>query len=212
MTRTRLRASALALTLAVGAGGALAAAPGAAAAAPVPAAVPASAQVDTQQVAAVDAAVLVALHDSNLNEIRAGRLALERATDARIRELARMFIAHHTRLDGRTQWAAEQLGVDLPNEPSAQTRLELALLRQFRGADFDRAWLVQQLVSHARSILVTEVALALGRERPVLGLAAAAAPVIQHHYEELRELADDYGIPAPSLEDLPRAPRSGARG
>jgi len=150
----------------------------------------------------VDRAFLVVAHDSNLNEILAGQLALARATDERVRALARMFIEHHTLLDQQVRQVAQRLHVRLPNEPSAQTQLELALLSQFSGAQFDRAWLIQQLIAHARAIVLTEIELTLGRQRLVLALAAAAAPVIQRHYQELRTLAADYGIPAPALADV----------
>jgi hypothetical protein len=78
----------------------------------------------------------------------------------------------------------------------------LALLAQFSGAQFNRAWLIQQLVAHARAIVLTEIELTLGRQRLVLALAASAAPVIQQHYRELRSLAAKYDIPAPTLADL----------
>jgi putative membrane protein len=155
-----------------------------------------------RRVARVDRAFLIAAHDSNLNEILAGRLALRRATDPRVRDLARMFIRDHTVADRQVRLVAARLRVKLPNEPSAQTQLELALLANFRGAAFNRAWVTQQLVAHARAIVLTEIELILGRERPVLELARATAPVIQRHYNELRDLARDYGIHAPTLAEL----------
>ena len=203
-TRTAVFAAALTLGIGVvGAAPATATAPVAATAATAaPVRASDSAQAVDRHIAKVDRAFLVAAHDSNLNEILAGRLALKRATDKRVRALARMFIEHHTLLDRQVRQVARRLDVRLPNEPSAQTQLELALLAQFSGAQFNRAWLIQQLIAHARAIVLTEIELTLGRQRLVLGLAAAAAPVIQQHYQELRALAAKYGIPAPTLADV----------
>jgi putative membrane protein len=156
----------------------------------------------SRRVARVDRAFLVVVHDANLNEIRAGQLALRRATDPRVRELARMFIKDHTAADRQVRLVAARLGVKLPSEPSAQTQLELALLRNFKRAAFNRAWVIQQLGAHARAIVLTEIELVLGRERPVLALATATAPVIQRHYNELRALACHYGIDAPTVAQL----------
>src|SRR3954453_6051694 len=151
-TRRAAFAAALALGVGmVGAGPATATAPAAARATARPtAAAPAAVQAQTsahsdRRIARVDRAFLVVAHDSNLNEILAGQLALARATDERVRALAQMFIEHHTLLDQQVRQVAERLHVRLPNEPSAQTQLELALLRQFSGPQFDRAWLIQQL-------------------------------------------------------------------
>jgi putative membrane protein len=156
----------------------------------------------SRRIARVDRAYLVAAHDSNLNEILAGRLALKRATDRRVRELARMFIRDHSAADRQVRLVAARLGVKLPTEPSAQTQLELALLASFKGAAFNRAWVSQQLVAHARAIVLTEIELVLGRERPVRELAKATAPVIQMHYRELRSLGRHYGIHAPTVAEL----------
>jgi putative membrane protein len=202
MAGSGTRRAALAVALALGIGMVGAATPTAATTAPAAVRAPASAQAAHRHIAKVDRAFLVAAHDSNVNEILAGRLALKRATDERVRALARMFIEHHTLLDRQVRQVARRLQVRLPSEPSAQTQLELALLRQFSGAEFNRAWLIQQLIAHARAIVLTEIELTLGRERMVVALAAAAAPVIQQHYEELRSLAADYGIPAPALADV----------
>src|SRR4051794_15599121 len=105
---TRRAAFAAALALGVGMVGAVpatATAPAAARATARPtAAAPAAVQAQTsahsdRQIAKVDRAFLVVAHDSNLNEILAGQLALARATDERVRALAQMFIEHHTLLD-----------------------------------------------------------------------------------------------------------------
>ncbi len=196
------RRAALAAALALGIGLVGAAPATAATAAPAAVRAPASAQAVDRHISKVDRAFLVAAHDSNLNEILAGRLALKRATDQRVRALARMFIEHHTLLDRQVRQVARRLHVRLPSGPSAQTQLELALLRQFSGAQFNRVWLIQQLIAHARAIVLTEIELTLGRQRTVLALAAAAAPVIQQHYQQLRSLAADYGIRAPALADV----------
>jgi putative membrane protein len=205
---TRMAVFGAALALGIGVVGAAPATAGAPAGAPAVTAAPAavrvsdSAQAADRHIAKVDRAFLVAAHDSNLNEILAGRLALKRATDKRVRALARMFIEHHTLLDRQVRQVAGRLQVRLPNEPSAQTQLELALLAQFSGARFNRAWLTQQLIAHARAIVLTQIELTLGRQRLVLTLAAAAAPVIQQHYRELRSLAARYCIHAPALADV----------
>ena len=222
MASSGIRRATLVASLALGiglVGAAPSAAPATAASpssAPVaaPAAATSHASVQSSQrrrVARVDRAFLVAAHDSNLNEILAGRLALRRATDPRVRELARMFIRDHTAADRQVRSVATRLGVRLPKEPSAQTQLELALLRSFKGAAFNRAWVIQQLGAHARAIVLTEIELVLGHGRPVLALARATAPVIQRHYNELRALARHYGINAPTVAQL-LAPVHGKHG
>jgi len=147
------------------------------------------------QVSAQDTEFMVAAHQSNLAEIAAGQAAQRQATTGTVRELGAMFIEMHTALDADLTAAAGQLGVQLPTEPNAQQRQELAAVAANAGAAFDTAWIAQQLGSHQRSQANGERELANGSDDTVIGLARASAPVIAQHLASLREAAGQYGVP-----------------
>ncbi|MGY1773887.1 DUF4142 domain-containing protein [Blastococcus sp. SYSU D00813] len=134
-------------------------------------------------------------HQSNLTEIAAGQAAQQSATDQRVRDLGQMFIDMHTQLDQQLTQAAQQLGVQLPAEPSATQQQQLAAVQQNTGQAFDRAWVSQQLASHQSTLAAGQRELQNGSDPTVLQLAQASAPVVQQHYDELRALAAEYGLP-----------------
>lgn len=134
-------------------------------------------------------------HQSNLTEIAAGQAAQQSATDQRVRDLGRMLIDMHTQLDQQLTQAAQQLGDQLPAEPSATQQQQLAAVQQNTGQAFDRAWVSQQLASHQWTLAAGQRELQNGSDPTVLQLARASAPVVQQHYDELRALAAEYGLP-----------------
>ncbi|NHC14252.1 DUF4142 domain-containing protein [Motilibacter deserti] len=143
-------------------------------------------QVAVAAVPAPDLAFLLAAHDGNVNEITAGRLALEKATDPQVRQLAALFIEHHTMLEQRGAAVAAALGVTIPDQLTPQTQRELDFLRSLpAGPVFDRMWSVQQLNSHGRAMKAGQLELATGQEPAVRALAAEAAPYIEQHYAAL---------------------------
>jgi putative membrane protein len=142
-----------------------------------------------------DATWLRAAHQSNLAEIAAGNAAQQSATTADVRNLGAMFIRMHTDLDNQLKPVAQQLGVELPGEPTAQQQQQLSAVQAQRGQQFDTAWIAQQIASHSTTLSATQKELQAGSDQQVLQLARAATPVVQQHLSELRNAAQKYGVP-----------------
>jgi putative membrane protein len=136
-----------------------------------------------------------AAHQSNLAEIAAGNAAQQSATTPEVRNLGAMFVQMHTQLDQQLTQAAQQLGVSLPGEPTAEQQQQLAAVQQNSGQAFDTAWIAQQIGSHSTTLAATQRELQNGSDQTVLQLAQAATPVIQQHLSSLRDVARQYGVP-----------------
>ena len=136
---------------------------------------------------AQDRAFLVAAHQSNLAEIAAGQAAQQKATTQVVREHGQLFIRDHTRLDANVRQVAQQLGVELPNAPSEVQRASLANVVAKSGAEFDKAWLQQQLASHRATLTGGNKELADGQDATVKALATASAPVVKMHLSMLEQ-------------------------
>ncbi|MEH0821103.1 MULTISPECIES: DUF4142 domain-containing protein [unclassified Micromonospora] len=156
------------------------------------AAVQAAAQPSTQ-----DTQYLQAAHQSNLFEIRAGDLAEEKGQNQEVKRLGQMFKTDHTQFDQTVRQTASQLGVQLPDEPTADQQQVLDQLRNASGEEFDRQWVTAQLNAHVQSIQATQTEISQGQEQSVIQLAQNALPVLQAHYDELVNLAQQLGIPVP---------------
>jgi putative membrane protein len=142
-----------------------------------------------------DATWLRAAHQSNLAEIAAGNAAQQAAATEDVRNLGRMFVQMHTELDGQLKPVAQQLGVELPDRPTASQQQQLAAVQQKSGQAFDTAWIAQQIGSHSTTLAATQQELQAGSDSQVLTLARTATPVVEQHLAELRSAAQKYGVP-----------------
>ncbi|NEK59922.1 DUF4142 domain-containing protein [Geodermatophilus sabuli] len=142
-----------------------------------------------------DVTWMQAAHQSNLAEIAAGNAAQQAATTPEVRELGAMFVQMHTQLDTQLTQAAQQLGVQLPGEPSAEQQRQLAAVQRNSGQAFDTAWIAQQIGSHSTTLAATQRELQNGSDGTVLDLARAATPVVEQHLTQLRDTARKYGVP-----------------
>ncbi|WP_171905291.1 DUF4142 domain-containing protein [Cellulosimicrobium cellulans] len=166
---------------------ALAAAAGALALAAGPAAAAPSDQ-DTQWMATA--------HQGNLAEIAAGEAAVAQAASEEVRHHGQMLIDDHTALDADLTALAQQLGVTLPDAPTAEQQATLEQVKAQSGEAFDTAWVESQIAGHRATIAAGEQELAQGSDQQVKDAAAAAAPVVQKHLDGLLATAQQMGIPS----------------
>lgn len=153
-----------------------------------------------------DQAWMVAAHQSNLAEIAAGTAAQENAVSEDVREMAAMLIADHQALDADLTAAAQQFGVQLPGEPSAEQQATLQQVLTNQGEAFDAAWIAAQIDGHRASLAAGQQEIASGSDPAAIALAQAAAPVVQGHLDHLLGLAGQVPGLVPSGTSAPETP------
>src|ERR1700760_1406554 len=90
---------------------------------------------------AQDAAFLRAVHQADLTEIAAGRIAEHRGGSATVKALGKRFVHDHEAIDARLVRTARAAHVKLRNSPSAA---QLAMIKEYRtaaAAKFDALFL-----------------------------------------------------------------------
>ena len=155
----------------------------------------AAAQASTPQasgVSAQDRAFLQAAHQSNLAEITTGKQAQQKSGNAQVRALGREWVMMHTQLDAGLRKVAKKHGVSLPDQPNAMQRAQAAKDAKFSGAAYDRTWLSGELTGHVNTRTAGRTELARGSNADVLKLDRTAAPVVQHHINEVVSTQRNY--------------------
>ncbi len=158
---------------------------------------PAAAAQAAVQPSQQDTQYLQAIHQVNLFEITTGELAQQKGQNEQVKNLGEMFKTDHTQFDQSVQEVANQLGVELPAEPTADQQDVIDQLNNASGEEFDRLWVTSQLAGHVQAIQATQTEISQGSEQSVVQLAQTALPVLQAHYDELVQLAEQLGIPVP---------------
>ncbi|WP_344923394.1 DUF4142 domain-containing protein [Streptosporangium oxazolinicum] len=157
-----------------------------------------------QTVSQQDKDFLVQAHQANLAEIEGGKAAEAKTSDSEgresaqtVRDLGERFVADHTNLDESVRQVADKLGVKLPDQPTAAQREQLDKLGALSGADFDKAWLSEELEGHRETLAAIEKEVGSGSSPEVKKLATDAKPVVEEHIDLLLH-AEETATPAPS--------------
>ncbi len=99
---------------------------------------------------ATDRDFIVKVRLAGLWELPAGQQAVERAPSKAIKEAGDHLIVGHTDLDERVRGIAAQLGVELPNRPTAQQQGWLRELTDATGEDYQRKFANLLRVAHGK--------------------------------------------------------------
>ncbi|MFF3322660.1 DUF4142 domain-containing protein [Streptomyces sp. NPDC002889] len=103
-----------------------------------------------QPVTEVDRTFLVKVRQAGLWEIPAGRLAQTHASSDAVRRAGLHLLDGHSKLDQLVREDADILGVELPNEATAEQQQWVTQLDEARGDEFDRLFANVLRASHGK--------------------------------------------------------------
>ena len=160
-------------------------APAAQAPAPEPAAAAAS-----PSMAAADYVAATAVAD--LYEIEAARIAQDRSQNDEVKAMAAMFLADHTKSADDLKVAVSQSGqtLTIPAALPVDRQAQIEALNAATPTDFDAVWLTQQVQAHEQALALHQRYAQSGDTPALKTFAAATAPVIQRHLDQVRQLRD----------------------
>jgi putative membrane protein len=130
---------------------------------------------------------------ADMYEIEAGKIAVARAKRADVKQFGQMMIDMHTKTsaDLKKTLADNKLAIAPPAGLDERRAGMLQNLRAAGDADFDLAYLHQQLAAHLEA-LTLHGGYADRGDNPVLKAAAAKTkPVVQAHIGELKKIGGD---------------------
>jgi len=167
-----------------------------------------------------DAHAMALLHHSNLAEIQAGNLAQQRAQDAEVKAFAQHMVTDHTALDQQGDALATRLNVSpmLPDSalPRAATQAmstlsstggaasgamtpstpttDAAAAAAGSGAEFDRAYITQQVADHQRTLALVDAAIERSQNAELkTALQTQVRPKVAEHLQHARQLQQKLG-------------------
>ncbi len=142
-----------------------------------------------------DADILGTLHQSNVNEINAGKMAQTTSSDAGVRAFANQMVSDHTTLDQQDSILASQLGLPPTLGDSITTRQGSAEMDNLRarsgGAAFDVAYIGAQVQDHMQALAIVDSSRKVA-QHPELrsALVKLIRPVIARHLQMARSVRD----------------------
>lgn len=129
---------------------------------------------------------------SDMFEVEAGKIALERSTNADVKAFATMMVAMHTKttVDLKTAITASGLAITPPAMLPEDKTSALADLRSVDAKDFDKKYMEGQVDAHQAALdLMTRYAQD-GDNATLKAAASATMPVVQDHLTKAKALRD----------------------
>ncbi|WP_235525160.1 MULTISPECIES: DUF4142 domain-containing protein [unclassified Sphingomonas] len=126
---------------------------------------------------------------SDMYERQSSQLVLQSTRDPKVRDFATMMVRDHAKSTADVKRAAMQARVRAPApklEPM-QARM-IADLRRATGPARDRLYVQQQQTAHQQALALHSGYAQQGSAAPLKTVAAATAPVVQHHIEMLQAM------------------------
>jgi len=130
---------------------------------------------------------LALAYRDGLAEVQLSQLAVQRASNAEVRAYAQRMIDEHTQANAQIAALAQQEGATLPDAPSPVQQAKAAELAGFTGADFDEAYMDENVIMHAKSVRLFREQGDDGRDAEVKAFAAANESALTQHLIEALE-------------------------
>lgn len=124
---------------------------------------------------------------AGLWELPAGRQAQQRGTRPPIRTAGDHLVDGHTKLDREVIQVGQALGVDLPNQPSAQQQEWLAQMTRAKGDEYERLFIKLLRRAHGKVFGLVAVIRAQTRNSMVRALATSANTTVLDHITVLED-------------------------
>jgi putative membrane protein len=123
-------------------------------------------------------------------EIETGKMAMEKASNPKVKEFAKQMIDDHTQGNEELKALASSKGVDAPDDPSLLQRGKaMVMLKTADGATFDRRYAESMGVkAHEDNIELFQKATAEAEDPEVKAYAQKLLPKLQAHLKMAQEL------------------------
>ncbi|MDQ3763109.1 MAG: DUF4142 domain-containing protein [Actinomycetota bacterium] len=146
-----------------------------------------------------DRDMLVKVRQAGLWEMPTGQQAQQQGSSARVREVGRLISAEHSVLDAQVREVSGQLGVLLPNQPTAAQQAWMAEIASQSGSDFDRTFVQRLRAAHGKVLPVLAEVRSGTRNELIRSFATTAAQAVTRHHEYLEStgLVDFSALPEP---------------
>lgn len=137
-----------------------------------------------------DADFVVNTVASNYAEINLAKLAKEKATDAKVKEMADMLEKDHTRILNELKAYANKHGISVPLEETTEAEKDYNKLAENNGGEFDDKWCETLEDKHEKSINNFEARLDKTEDPELKDWITATLPGLRTHLEMLKERDD----------------------
>jgi putative membrane protein len=124
---------------------------------------------------------------SGMAEVELGKLALEKAKDAKVKDFASMMVKDHGKANEELKAIAKAKNMTLPTSLDQEHQTKLEELRSKSGADFDKSYAAAMVEGHQKTLALMEQGSNL-QNAELRGFAGKTSPVVKHHLDMINSI------------------------
>ena len=141
------------------------------------------------QSAATDADFATKASVGNTFEVTEGKLAETQAANPKVKAFARMMISDHTKAEKMLQTAAKAAGTPVEMSLDAPHQSMVDALKDKKGADFDKAYVADQVQAHTETAALLTDYQQSGDKPQLKAWAKKSLPVVNAHLKKVQAMS-----------------------
>jgi putative membrane protein len=137
-----------------------------------------------------DATFATTAGDNGMAEVALGKLALEKTTNAQIKDFANMMVTDHGKANEKLMAIAKAKNITLPATVGAEHKAKMDDLSKLSGKDFDKAYVDAMVDGHQKTLDLLNGEAKDGKDAELKAFAAETAPTVKMHLDMITKIKD----------------------
>ena len=121
-------------------------------------------------------------------EVKMGKLAAEKASDAEIKAFGQLMVDDHSKANEKLMEIAKEKNMTLPSEPSAKQQATYDKLSAMSGSEFDKAYVKTMMEDHKEDVKAFAKESTKGKDDKIKEFATETLPVLQGHLQKIKDI------------------------
>jgi len=127
---------------------------------------------------------------SDMYEVTAGKIALQRASSSAVKEFAQKMVDDHGKANAQLKALAEKKGISIPTVLSDKCQKKMDELSLKSGAEFDKAYADLMVKDHKEDVDEFKKESEKGNDPELRAWAGETLPTLEHHLKMAESNAD----------------------
>jgi putative membrane protein len=123
-----------------------------------------------------------------LTKVELGKLAVDKASNDAVKQFGHKMIDDHSKANAELKEIATKEKMDVPDSLDSKHQSRVEKLSKLSGADFDKAYIKDQLKDHQQDVREFQQEAKSGTDPDVKSFASKTLPTLEEHLSMVKEL------------------------
>jgi putative membrane protein len=144
---------------------------------------------------AADSMFMAHASADGMAEIHMGQMALEKSSDAKVKQLAQRIVDDHTDANGKLRALAQTKQVTLPTAPTAEAQHSADAMTDLDTKKFDKEWAAAMVKDHQKAVTLFSTEIRKTQDPEIRTFAEKTLPTLKTHLKLAQQLRGQLDMP-----------------